>query len=191
MSSARWAGKASQYYINKMKKTFQDWIGSESFENGQRVETEFGELLKRRHPEAREATIDEQYMHIDWICDKGSIDVKAMKAVSRGSQLQDQYLWIEFRNKVGNRGWLYGTQDWVAFEYPNEYRIVPREALQALCEYICDVTDMVDRASDALYKGYTRHGMRDLLSLITTADLMTINPQQLPKDAVRDKVHQG
>ena len=72
-----------------MKKTFQDWIGSESFENGQQVETEFGTLLKRRYPEAREATLEEQFKHIDWICNKGSIDVKAMKAVSRGSELQD------------------------------------------------------------------------------------------------------
>ena len=168
---------------NTMKKTFQDWIGSESFENGQQVETEFGTLLKRRYPEAREATLEEQFKHIDWICNKGSIDVKAMKAVSRGSELQDQLIWLEFKNKVGDNGWLYGEQDYIAFEYPMQYRIVPRIALASLAEYLCDISDMVDHASKALYRGYTREGMADLLSMITTCDLMTLNPQQLPKDA--------
>lgn len=166
-----------------MKKTFQDWIGSDSFENGQKVESEFGKLLKARYPEAREATLEEQFKHIDWICDKGSIDVKAMKAVSRGSDLQDKLIWIEFKNKVGDAGWLYGEQDYIAFEYPNEYRIVLRQSLQELTEYLCDTEDMVDEARKALYRGYTRSGMKDLLSMITTVDLMTINPQQLPKDA--------
>lgn len=164
-----------------MKKTFHDWIGSESFENGQQVESEFGTLLKARYPEAREATLEEQYKHMDWICDKGSIDVKAMKAVSRGSELQDQLIWLEFKNRVGDNGWLYGEQDYIAFEYTNEYRIVPRMALAGLAEYLCDTDDMVDHARKALYRGYTRKGMADLLSMITTCDLMTLNPQQLPK----------
>ena len=166
-----------------MKKTFQDWIGSDSFENGQKVESEFGRLLKARYPEAREATLEEQFKHIDWICDKGSIDVKAMKAVSRGAPQQERLIWIEFKNKVGDAGWLYGDQDYIAFEYVDEYRIVPRQSLQALAEYLCDVTNMVEYAWKALYRGYRRAGMDDLLSMITTEDLMTLHPQKLPKDA--------
>lgn len=169
-----------------MKKTFKHWIGSESFENGQRIESEFGRLLKARYPEAREATLEEQFKHIDWVCDKGSIDVKAMKAVSRGEQPQIKLVWLEFKNKVGDLGWLYGEQDYIAFEYPLEYRIVKRAALAEMAEMVCDVDDMVTSAREAIYKGYTRKGMQDLLSMIYTSDLMLLHPEYIPKDEIRD-----
>jgi len=166
-----------------MKRTYQDWKGSESFENGLKIEGSFGDILKRKYPETRPATRDEQFKHIDFVCNKGSIDVKAMKSVSRGSKIQYNYIWLEFKNKVGDNGWLYGEQDYIAFEFPEQYLIVRRTDLAELAECLCDVTDMVGHASLALYKGYTRRNMQDLLSMITSEDLISIKPMHLNKDA--------
>ena len=68
-------------------QTYHDWVGTESWTEGQETEASFGELLEERYPGARPATLPEQYMHIDWVCSAGSIDVKALKRKNGGLHL--------------------------------------------------------------------------------------------------------
>lgn len=164
-----------------ISQTYEDWIGSDSWTAGQASEDSFGELLKGKYPDARKATLEEQYEHKDWICSAGSIDVKALKSKNRGSGRQEDYIWIEFKNNVGDDGWLYGTQDFVAFEGYDDYIIVRTSALRELCELFCYLNKRVDRASEALYKGYSRKNRSDLISMIRRSDLLNINHKILKK----------
>ena len=42
------------------------WKNSESWNRGQEVEREFADLLRKRDPDFRKATKQEQYRHIDY-----------------------------------------------------------------------------------------------------------------------------
>jgi hypothetical protein len=155
--------------------------GSPSWNRGQETESNFGDLLKQQFKEVRPATLPEQYDHIDWICEKGTIDVKAMKRISRGSEIQSEFIWVEFRNNAGLDGWLYGKQDWIAFESPDRYVLVRRSELLSFCLALCDLENRVDQAKDALYRGYTRDGRRDLIAMIRFDDLFKIETYALMK----------
>jgi len=162
-------------------QTYQDWVGTESWMEGQNTEASFGELLEERYPGARPATLAEQYMHIDWVCSAGSIDVKAMKRKSRTGDKSQDIIWLEFKNNTGDKGWLYGKQDFIAFECIDHYLIVRTKHLQNLAEELCDTNKSVATASDALYKGYTRRNRDDLISMIRRSDLLKIQHTKLNK----------
>ena len=116
--------------------------------------------------------------HIDIILDKQasdktwSVDVKAMKKTSRSaSSAQDQYVWIEFKNVQGNKGWLYGKADIIAFELENTFALVNRERLADWCEKNVDMTKTVKSPAEAIKKVYTRKGRKDQISLIPIKEI--------------------
>lgn len=162
-------------------QTYQDWVGTESWWEGQKTEESFGDVLKEKYPDAREATLSEQYLHKDWICSAGSIDVKALKRTSRAGDKTEDLIWIEFINNTGDKGWLYGKQDFLAFEGIDHYIVVSRKDLQNLAEELCDINKVVARSSDALYKGYSRRNRDDLISMIRRSDLLKIQHAKLDK----------
>jgi len=162
-------------------QTYDDWIGSESWKGGQEAEDAFGDALKVKYPLARRATLQEQYKHIDWVCLAGSIDVKALKSKRRGTAKDEDTIWVEFKNNVGKPGWLYGEQDFVAFEGLQDYIIVRTGLLRRLAEKLCNTTELVDSPREALYKGYSRRNRDDLISIIKRSDLLTIVHKKLNK----------
>ena len=161
---------------------YRDFIGTKSWSRGQRLEADFGALLKKTYPDARRATRLEQFKSIDWICEKGTIDVKAMKRLGTGQPIQDEFIWVEFKNNIGRDGWLYGEQDWLAFEAVEKYVIVRRKDLADLSEHLCDLNDKVTKSSDALYKSYTRSMHKDVISIIRFDDLYKIENFALVKE---------
>lgn len=162
-------------------QTYWDWIGSDSWKYGQETESNFGETLREHYEGVRPATLQEQYKHIDWVCSIGSIDVKAMKSVQRSSKVQSDLIWIEFKNNCGDAGWLYGSQDYIAFECQKQYLLVRRGDLQELAENLCNLDDKVDSAKEALYKSYSRKNRRDIISMIRRDDLNEIETKILNK----------
>jgi len=161
--------------------SYKQHIGTESNLRGQKAEDDFFVLLKERHPDARAATMDEQFKHIDYVWSKGSIDVKAMKALSRGSSTQNDLIWVEFKNNTGADGWLFGEQDFVAFEEPDRYTVVPRKTLATLCELFCRLDEKVHSPRDALYKSYTRSGKKDVISIVKMEDIKKLRHWVIPK----------
>jgi hypothetical protein len=162
-------------------QTYEDWIGSASWKDGQGAEKLFGDLVRGKYPEIRQATLQEQYKHIDWVCSAGTIDVKAIKRKSRGGDKSTDFIWVEFKNNAGDKGWLYGEQDFIAFELDDSFVVVRRIALCELCEQLCETNKKVAKALEALYKGYTRRNRSDLISMIRTDDLFRINHSIIQK----------
>ena len=79
------------------------------------------------------------------------------------------------KNVNGNKGWLYGENDLLAF-YRNSdssFYVVRTKDLAELCEKICD-NKRVFYPSEALYHRYTRSGRKDVLSMIKFEDLLKI-----------------
>ncbi len=159
------------------------WIQDASWKRGQGVEAMFAKLLNERADNARAADLQEQFSHVDYISDFGKIDVKARKRVNRSDDsAQDELVWLEFKNVQGKVGWLYGKADWIAFERVADFVLVKRADLAKLGEKLCDLTDLVARGADALYKGYQRRGRHDLLSIIKMSDILKIEHQLWAKD---------
>ena len=158
------------------------WKNSSSWNRGQRIEKEFAPLLRQRDPNFRKADREEQFRHIDYFSNFGTIDVKAKKKISRSdSEEQDQLLWVEFLNVQGREGWLRGQTDVIAFERNNDFVLIKRNYLLGMCQVKCDLSKKVTNSRDALYKGYQREGRKDLISIIKMSDVLELPHQKWKK----------
>jgi len=152
------------------------WKNSESWNRGQVVEKQFAKLMDIRELDYRKSSKKEQFKHIDYHSSFGTIDVKAKKRLNRGDgKEQDEFIWLEFKNVQGKAGWLCGETNVIAFERDNDFVLVKRKDLLELALKICDIKHIVNKSTQALYKGYRRKGRRDLISLIKMSDILKIN----------------
>lgn len=149
---------------------------SEAWKRGEALETKFFELYKSTHPNARRSTRQEQFKHIDIVDGETRIDVKARKRVSkRGNyRLQTENTWLEFKDTAGNPGWLFGEASHIAFELDDGFLIVQRQDLANLAKEKCDVHNLVQSPTEALYKGFSRPSRDDLISMIKTDDMLDL-----------------
>lgn len=112
-------------------------------------------------------------MHVDyWISYKNGpecgVDVK-------GNNLPDE-IWCEFKNVLGNPGWMYGKSALIAFDMPEEggFAIVNRTDLSSYCEkHVEDV--FVRDKRDAYKKKYQRAGRKDVITKIYLNDLKSLS----------------
>lgn len=145
---------------------------------GASAEASFYQAAKSVGWHIEDAPKQDQFKHIDYYVEttngsKISFEVKSRKKIKRSdNNLNDEYLWIEFKNVQGNRGWLYGKADCIAFERENDFLIVNRKSLARLCEKLCDLTKINTDVSLPLYTGYQRKGRNDLVSLIKISDIL-------------------
>ena len=80
------------------------WIQDQSWKRGQGVEAMFAKLLNERTTNVREANMQEQFSHVDYLSDFGKIDVKARKRIARSdNNTQDDLVWLEFKNVQGKK----------------------------------------------------------------------------------------
>ena len=157
----------------------------QSWDRGQKLEDEFFEILKLRDPEARRATPKEQYRHIDFVTEFGSIDVKSKKRIGRAdADEQDTIVWLEYKNVQGKKGWLVSEVDILAFERDDDFILIKRKALLKLANKLCNLDDMVDKSSDALYKGYTRKGRQDLITQVKMRDILKLKHRKWEKNGI-------
>ena len=157
-----------------------------SWNRGQELERKFYEILKLRDKNARQATPQEQYKHIDFFTYFGTIDVKSKKRIGRADvDEQETIVWLEYKNVQGRDGWLVSPfVDILAFERDDDFILVKRKELQQMADELCNLDDMVDKSSDALYKGYTRKGRKDLITQVKMKDVMKLEHKIWSKDGI-------
>jgi len=140
-------------------------------ETGKKAEDDFMAVAFKRGFNPIESSQNENiHNHIDVHLRKDgksfSFDVKAMKKLSReDSASQDKYVFVEFKNVKGNKGWLYGSADFIVFETVNSFYVVHRKSLATYCEINVE-REFAYSAKHCLYKLYRRNGRKDLISMI-------------------------
>lgn len=145
---------------------------------GESAEDLFYKIAISKKVKIQKASLKQQLSHIDFILtDKNNkscfLDVKACKKNSRSSKdVNEDVVWIEFKNVAGNTGWLYGVSDFIVFERENDFVIVPKKPLILLCERLVNKNIIVDKPQDALYNIYTRKNRKDQISLIKMTDIL-------------------
>lgn len=144
----------------------------EEYNVGNLAHIKFKRLANRKGFIAKDSTEkQDMFQHIDLFLFKDnktfSFDIKAMKKINRyDCSAQDKMVYVEFKNVLGNPGWLYGQAQFIVFETESTFEIVHRKSLAKYCEKVVNIKQRVSRASEALYKVYTRDGRKDLISLI-------------------------
>ena len=166
-------------YINRFD------INAECATRGKSAEDLFELFLQQTGKKYRPASLIEQYNHIDFIIfveKEVSIDVKGPKKISRTNFSADSdFIWVEFVNVRGDKGWLYGKNDLLAFYRTSDssFYVVRTKELAELCEKLCD-NKRVYSPQNALYHRYTRAGRKDVISMIRYDDLSKIYCIKVP-----------
>lgn len=111
------------------------------------------------------------YEHWDFKVKDSLIDVKGFKKTSRSdSHFNHEEIWIELQNVRGNKGWLRGKADYIAFEHESHFLIVNRQELLNWCKDKIKDRTFVSSPKLALYRLYQRKDRKDIISIIKTKD---------------------
>jgi hypothetical protein len=105
--------------------------------------------------------------------DNYKIDVKAQPL---GKQ-SHSYRWVELQNVRGDKGWVFGTADYIAFEYDEYWVMVPRTRLVDLCGSKLDTSPMEGRdwsGNPQPYRLHQREGRKDQVMMVPVVDLCWI-----------------
>lgn len=126
----------------------------------------------------------DMFGHYDFIiASKVKVDVKGAKKINRHDQAPNHDIhYIEFRNVRGDKGWVYGEADYIAFEHFNTFLLVKRESIIELCKR--KIIDRSIKNYKSIYGLYSRKDRDDLMTLIPTKDLIDITTRVLYKNKI-------
>ena len=115
------------------------------------------------------------------------IDVKTMKKLNRNDEDYNEDIhWIELRNVHGNKGWVHGKAQVIAFETKGSWILVERPRLiELLDSKILDKENFV--TSPELYRIYRRSNRNDAVVLVPTNDLKDSSFLILDKNEIQSK----
>lgn len=161
-----------------------------TFRDGVLKEREFAaDLVKKYGGSCRFASeMEDIYGHIDiwWHAPNGGrfgFDVKGARKNRRTDKRVDYSIqWIETQNVNGRKGWLYGKEDYVAFEGERDWIVVALPALQQLIKDIGADENHIVRSNPKLYQYYQRSGRKDIIIKVATIDLMNVARILIPRD---------
>ena len=120
--------------------------------------------------------------HWDFQSEGLKYDVKGLKKIKRDDDETNQfYHYIEIKNVNGKVGWLYGEADFFMFETNRYWVIVSKKDLQDFIKNNTTKT-YVNTPDESLYCLYKRNGRNDVITLVTTIDLMFIATELRKKD---------
>jgi len=140
---------------------------------GYDAEQQFHSLLADLGANPKAANKHDQFTHIDiHAFSRLKFDVKARKRTHRDGNTQDEFVWVEWDNVRGEKGWLFGEADYIALEREKDFVVVKRDELAALCEMFVDLDASVIEANKALYKVYQRKWRKDRISMIQFQDIL-------------------
>ena len=149
-------------------------------EDGKKIEEKFAEMFDSFNYSTKEQDIKEH-----WDVEiKFKFDVKSVKKIRRNDSYHNElYHFIEIKNVNGDNGWLYGKADFFAFETFKYFIIVSKDTLQNfIAENVVKI--YVDSPDKALYCLYSRAGRKDIITMITSIDLMRIAESVRVKDKI-------
>lgn len=155
-----------------------DYFGMHGcLERGHEFESVARNILEREGYETQKSSLeDDIYKHVDfWAVGNDGraygFDAKAMKSLSRGNPVQDEWAFVEWRNVYGGAGWLVRGCDILVFERESDIILMRRSALLDFCRRKTRRNVRAQRACEAMYCVYTREGRRDEISLFKFSDL--------------------
>ena len=170
----------------KGRKDHADYI-----KRGIKVENEFIKTVQEHGYSVRIANDQENmFRHIDFYLTKDnktvSVDVKARRTGNKNKFFDDAWIVVEFKNTMGNKGWLYGDCNYFVFEREHDYVWCYAKELVELTDKVVDKDTRVDSYRDAEYKTWGRihQGKQDLISRIEMSLVLKLNKTFIMKKSL-------
>ena len=162
----------------KGRKDHKDYI-----KRGISVENKFIQEAYKKGYEVKEASQDDNmFKHIDLILTKEgetfTVDIKARRTgTDKSKGFDDLWTVVEFKNTMGDSGWLYSKSDYIVFERKEDFVFADTTQLRNMCEDIVDVTKRVASFRNANYKvwGRSYQGKKDLISRIEMCKIIELD----------------
>jgi hypothetical protein len=159
------------------RKDHKDYI-----KRGTAVENLFVDEAIRRGYETKVASAQQNmYDHIDLILTKEgetfTVDIKARRTgTDKSKGFDDLWTVVEFKNTMGDSGWLYSKANYIVFEREKDFVFADTKELINMCEDVVDITDRVSSFRDANYKvwGRSYQGKKDLISRIEMCKIIDL-----------------
>lgn len=134
-------------------------------DNGQR---KYYESCKAAGKDIKKTTREQDFGHVDFIVDGVTVDVKGLKDTHKLGQIL-----LELKNVQGYDGWCSKSgPELIAFDFGAFFLHVKTEDLLKLVATKCDLNTKVKRATEALYKSYTRRDRQDLMTVVSLTDVI-------------------
>ena len=124
---------------------------------------------------------EDMFQHIDFWWDspkKGRIgvDVKGVKKKNRkDKEVDDSIHWVEIQNVKGNKGWIYGDAEYIAFRTLTQIIFVKTKVLQKWSEEKVLNKQLVYNNPKSCYIPYQRWQRQDIVYKIPTEDLIKLS----------------
>jgi hypothetical protein len=143
--------------------------------DGKKTEESFAEIFDNVDFSSAKEDINEHWdLKVSF-----KIDVKGLKKRRRGDDGADETIhWVEIKNVNGKKGWLYGDADYFAFELEKYWVIVNKLTLQ---DYIAKNTVKEYSIVPIVNRLYKRDGRKDVLTLVSSIDLIYMSTQFIKK----------
>jgi len=146
---------------------------------GMRAQDRFSECIVKNGFLIKAATKEEDInSHIDFFIKRQSdgaefsVDVKAKRTLKVHEPSSNiDWIFIEVKNVMGARGWIYGDADLIAFEREDCFLVVDRKSLLDFLVRRCDLSKRAPAASEAYYIAYSRDNRADLITMMNVNDL--------------------
>lgn len=134
------------------------------------------EANSRNWKTEKSAEADDMYNHYDFTMTSGDysykVDVKGRKRLHRHDEdYCDEYVWIEFKNVHGDRGWLYGDADLISFETHKYINLVWRNELEKYAEKVFN-TGTIYRCVNEPYKVCSRKCRDDMIGIAPLEEII-------------------
>lgn len=161
-------------YVRQRQKNYRTFYSSFEYEVMEVTKRLFGGTVEK-------STNDEdKKLHVDfwWYSPKKGklgIDVKGIRK-NDDKEFDDTFQWLELQNIIGGKGWLYGSEDYVAFKTFTKVVYIKRERLAEYAEKKAVKCEPVDRKPSEYYVPYTRSrwGHQDISIKVPMTDLIEL-----------------
>lgn len=154
---------------------------------GVNAELDFIAAVLKSNPNVKivKASMQEDMLeHWDYSFDSVKIDVKARRNIGILNLNHDKYTVLELKNRNGEKGWLYGKADYIAFEMITPelkcFIVVPRIELVKYSECIQD--EFVIDQNDMVKKKYSGFNTKFVITAVPFDEII-----QLPNAKILKK----
>ena len=130
---------------------------------GKEAERIFFEVMTMLKKPVKKTTLkDDKYNHIDFFIGAIGYDVKHRQDIN--------YVWLEYRNNHGGKGWLRGKSTWIVmyFEQLNQFCFYKREEL---LKYSASYKNVTNQKKHYFWRTRTQFGRNDLVLLVRKKDI--------------------
>tara|TARA_B100001094_G_C18193966_1_gene809280 strand:+ start:2830 stop:3312 length:483 start_codon:yes stop_codon:yes gene_type:complete len=147
----------------------------------------FIEIAKSKGYKVRKPNYHERKGSIDVILEgqiKGSATEVTCDIKKKNGKNANQWVYIEYDNSKGKKGWLYGDSQFIVFETSQEFIFTPRKKLISwLSSSECVRWDLpyVDKPWNSKYRLFRRQGTLETISQIKVSDLLKVDGHKVWK----------